>query len=235
MFGFCGYVSGLNLSKDPNSDNQVAIVEFFDKAAVTTACLLSSAVIQGQAIQVELYVCNVEEQDQIATEKVTSSGPAPPATGDPAAKQSKTAVMARLAVSGYVLAGDVKNKAIAWDSGNLSIVQKLEALGSVALSQAGLINERYHLTDKKDEFIVAAEKKATELKTMLEAKPQVQSAIQKGKEIDQAFGISSTASSLFQKAKSVASKVEAEAKAEYAKQTQHQPASGAPPPLPEKK
>jgi len=57
------------------------------------------------------------------------------------------------------LASDVKQKAIAWDTGNLTIIQKLEALGTVAIHQADLINEKYHLSEKKDEFIIAAEKK----------------------------------------------------------------------------
>jgi len=58
---------------------------------------------------------------------------------------------------GYILTNDIKTKTIAWDTGNLSIIQKLETLGTVALHQAALFNEKYHLTEKKDEFIAAAE------------------------------------------------------------------------------
>jgi len=209
LFGFCGFVNGITFQREqcieaggvPGEDKLVAIVEFYDKNAVTTACLLSSAVIQGQPIQVELYIANNEEQQALSTSDTKTSQTPPPVSGDPASKQSKTAVTARLLASGYLLATDVKTKAIAWDSGNLTIIQKLEALGTVALQQAGEINDRYHLTEKKDEFVAAAEKKGLEIKSAVEANPNFQQAKGKVLEIDSKYGISTKVLSVFESTK----------------------------------
>eukprot|EP01123_Difflugia_compressa_P012099 TRINITY_DN5056_c0_g3_i1.p1 TRINITY_DN5056_c0_g3~~TRINITY_DN5056_c0_g3_i1.p1 ORF type:complete len:266 (-),score=88.31 TRINITY_DN5056_c0_g3_i1:73-771(-) len=196
--------------------SQIAIVEFWDKSAVTTACLLSSAVVQGHPIQVELYIADDKEQDTISKSETKSAG-APPLDADPIAKQSKTAVLAKLFASGFVLASDVKTKAIAWDSGNLTIVQKLEALGTVAILQAGLINEKYHLTEKKDEFITAAEKKAAELKVTLEANQHYQTSKTKVLEIDSKYGISTKALNIFETAKAKATEIKEQTQAEIAR------------------
>jgi len=222
LFGFCGYVSGMKMFKEPEGENQIAIVEFWDKNAVTTACLLTSAVIQGKPIQVELYLADESEQQQILSSELKSAGE-PPSTvtgGDPSANQSKTAVMARLMAGGYLLASDVKAKAIAWDTGNLTILQKLEALGTVALHQAALINEKYHLTEKKDEFIAAAEKKALEIKAKLDANETVQVAKAKVTEIDNKYGISTKAVGLYEQAKQKANELREETRAEIARQAE---------------
>jgi len=205
---------------EPEGQNQIAIIEFWDKNAVTTACLLSSAVIQNQPIQVELYIANESEQVQIASSEVKSAGAPPPPTGDPAANQSKTAVMARLLASGYLLASDVKTKAIAWDTGNLTILQKLEALGTVALNQAALINEKYRLTEKRDEFVAAAERKAMEIKATLDANQNVQIAKAKVNEIDTKYGISTKAVGLYESAKQKALELKEETRLEMARQSE---------------
>eukprot|EP01123_Difflugia_compressa_P012098 TRINITY_DN5056_c0_g2_i1.p1 TRINITY_DN5056_c0_g2~~TRINITY_DN5056_c0_g2_i1.p1 ORF type:complete len:283 (-),score=87.03 TRINITY_DN5056_c0_g2_i1:71-820(-) len=218
--------------------SQIAIVEFWDKSAVTTACLLSSAVVQGHPIQVELYIADESEQDTISKSEAKSAG-SPPVDSDPIAQQSKTAVLAKLFASGFILANDVKTKAIAWDSGNLTIVQKLEALGTVAIHQAGLINEKYHLSEKKDEFIVAAEKKAAELKVALEANQHYQTSKSKVLEIDSRYGISTKAVSMFETAKAKATEIKEQTQAEIArreelaKQQQAQQVQHQPPPPPQ--
>jgi len=238
LFGFCGYVSGMKMEKEPDGENQIAIIEFWDKNAVTTACLLSSAIIQGKPIQVELYLADETEQQQIMTSETKSEG-VPPATTDPInpVNQSKTAVMAQVFTRGYNLASDTKAKAIAWDTGNLSILQKLEALGTVALHQAALINEKYHLTENKDEFIAAAEKKALEIKTRLDENEKVQAAkakvtekvteidnkygiSTKVTEIDNKYGISTKAVGLYEQAKQKAIELKEETRAEIARQNE---------------
>jgi putative ubiquitin-RnfH superfamily antitoxin RatB of RatAB toxin-antitoxin module len=221
LFGFCGYVSGIKLTRDPLNENlQIAIVEFWDKNAVTTACLLSSAVVQGQPIQVELYLADEGEQRNISDSNIKTAGTPPPPNADPAAKQSKTAVMARVLASGIRLADDVKTKAIAWDTGNLTIIQKLEALGTVALHQAELINEKYHLSEKKDEFVAAAEKKALEIKAIVDANQNVQIAKAKVSEIDNKYGISTKAVGLFEQAKQKAHELKEETKLEIARKAE---------------
>jgi len=149
-----------------------------------------------------------------------TGGPPPPVNGDPAAKQSKTAVMARLLASGYFLADDVKNKAIAWDTGNLTILQKLEALGTVALNQAEKINEKYKLSEKKDEFVAAAEKKALEIKAIVDANENVQLAKAKVSEIDSRYGISTKAAGLYEQARQKAHDLKEETKLELARQAE---------------
>jgi len=204
LFGFCGYVSGVKINVDGEGPNQVAVVEFWDKNAAVTACLLSSALLQNQPITVELYIADENDQQSISASQARTPGPTPIAV-DPAANQSRTATVARLVASGMLLAHDVKSKAIAWDSGNLSIIQKTEILGTYALTHVEQINERYHITEKVEELKKSAEKKLGELKASLEATEQYQKARLKVKEIDSNYGISIAAVNLFEKAKNKAS------------------------------
>jgi len=101
-----------------------------------------------------------------------------------------------------LLAKDVKTKAIAWDSGNLSIVQKTEILGNYALTHIEQINERYHITETLEEFRKAAAQKVSDLKASLESTEEYQKAKGKVKEIDSNYGISIRAVNLFERAKS---------------------------------
>jgi len=220
LFGFCGYVSGVTIFQDPAVPNQnVAIVEFWDKNAAVTACLLSSAVIQNQPIQVELYIANASDQQNISNGSARTQGP-PPVDVDPAAQQSRTATVARALASGLVMANDVKNKAIAWDSGNLSLVQKAEVLGLRAQSNVEEINRRYHITDTVEDLVKVAGQKLQELKTTIEANPNFQTAKSKALEIDTQYGISTTAFSLFEMAKNTAMDFKNDVSAEYAKKQQ---------------
>jgi len=217
LFGFCGYVSGVTIFQDPAVPNQnVAIVEFWDKNAAVTACLLSSAVIQNQPIQVELYIASATDQQNISTSNARTQGP-PPVGQDPAAQQSRTATVARALASGLVMANDVKNKAIAWDSGNLSLIQKAEVLGLQAQSNVEELNRRYHITDTVEDLVKIAGAKLQELKTTIEANPNYQVAKSKALEIDNQYGISTTAFSLFEKAKTTALDFTSDVAAEYSK------------------
>jgi hypothetical protein len=217
LFGFCGYVSGVKLTPDGEGPNQIAIVEFWDKNAAVTACLLSSALLQNQPIQVELYIADDSDQKTINDSQARTPGPTPVSV-DPAANQSRTATVARLVASGMLVAHDVKAKAIAWDSGNLSIVQKTEILGNYALTHIEQINDRYHITEKVDELKKAAAQKLAELKASLEATEQYQKAKVKVQEIDTTYGISIRAVNLFDKVKTKASDFKEEVIAERKKQ-----------------
>jgi len=219
LFGFCGFVSGVKMFPDQSDPpHQLAIIEFWDKNAVTTACLLSSAVLQGQPIQVELYIASIDEQQALAQSNSKSGGVPPPLTGDVVAKQSKTAVMAQLVARNYLLANDVRERAIAWDTNNLTIIQKLEALGTLAINNAAAINEKYHLSEKTDEFITAAAQRANEIRITLDANPNVQYAKSKVNEIDQRYGISTKAVNLYEQARTSATQLMDETKAELARQ-----------------
>jgi len=61
--------------------------------------------IQDRAIKVELYIATPQDQTSLASAQTSTPKP----TGeDPVARQSKTAVMAKLLAGGHKLAGDVK-------------------------------------------------------------------------------------------------------------------------------
>jgi len=218
LFGFCGYVSGINMSDDVQSGQKIAIVEFWDKNAAITACLLSSAMVQNQPIHVELYVANDSDQQNIAANPNLKTAGAPP-TVDQAARQTGTATVARVLASGFIMAKDVKDKAVAWDTGNLSLFQKAEVLGLHAKSNIEEVNRKYHITDTVEELAKIAEKKLLELKTNLEANQNYQMAKNKALEIDSQYGISITALNLFEKAKSTATEFSNEVLTEVKKQS----------------
>jgi RNA recognition motif-containing protein len=203
LFGFCGYVSGVTLADDPQTNQRIALIEFWDKNAAVTGCLLSSAMIQNQPIHVELYLASDTEKQHMSESQTKSTGP-PPQDIDPAAKQSRTATVIRLLASGLVMAGDVKDKAIAWDTGNLSIIQKAEVLGLNAKSNVEEINRKYHITDTVEELVTVAEQKLLQIKSNIEANPNFQIAKSKAVEIDNQYGITSTAKNIFEMAKSTA-------------------------------
>jgi len=218
LFGFCGYVSGITLIDDPETLQRSAIIEFWDKNAAITACLLSSALIQNQPIHVELYLANTNDQQNIANSSARSPGPAP-VNVDPAAHQSRTATIARALASGIVMAKDVKDKAVAWDTGNLSLIQKAEVVGLNAKSNVEEINRRYHITDTVEELVKIGEKKLLEMKSNLEATESYQIAKSKALEIDSQYGISTTAFQLFEKAKTTATEFGQEVLTEVHKQS----------------
>jgi len=203
LFGFCGYVSGISIHSDKEGEHKTAIVEFWDKNAAVTACLLSSALIQNQPITVELYIADANDKQKIASSEVKSPGPAP-VDVDPAARQTRTATIARVLASGIVMAKDVGNKAIDWDNGHLSLFQKAEIMGLYALSNIEQINEKYHITEKAEELMKEAEKRLLELKSTLETYPSYQTVKTKALDIDSQYGISATAMNLLDKAKTTA-------------------------------
>jgi len=218
LFGFCGYVSGVTLTDDQQTNQRIAIIEFWDKNAAVTACLLSSAMIQNQPIHVELYVASVTDKQYISESQSKSTGP-PPQDIDPAARQSRTATVVRLLASGIVMAGDVKDKAIAWDTGNLSLIQKAEVLGLNAKSNVEEINRKYHITDTVEDLVKIAEQKLLQMKSNIEANENFQIAKSKALEIDDQYGISSTAKNIFSKAVSTASEFGQEVMFEVKKQS----------------
>jgi len=218
LFGFCGYVSGINIADDPQTGQKLAIVEFFDKNAAITACLLSSAIVQNQPIHVELYVANVTDQQNISANPNHKSSGAPPEV-DHAARQTRTATVARVLASGIVLSKDVKDKAVAWDTGNLNLIQKVEVLGLHAKSNIEEINRKYHITDTVEDLAKLAEIKLLELKTTIEANENFQAAKTKALEIDSQYGISITALNMFEKAKSTATEFSQEVIQEVKKQS----------------
>jgi len=213
LFGFCGFISAFDI-KIEEDGTQTAIIEFWEKSAVTTACLLSNAVIRNKLIQVSLHLITNEEYESLQKNKSTDK---PPEGVDPVAKQNKTAVVAQLFAKGYILADDVKNKAISWDTGNLNIKLKLEALGAVALQHAAAINEKYALTDKKDEFLALAAEKAKELEAILQSNRHVQTGIAKAKELDEKYHVVDSAVSFIETVKRKGKEILDETESEIAK------------------
>lgn len=226
LFGFCGYINALTISQAEDG-SKVAIIEFYDKAAVTTAALLTNAIIKERAIKVELYIATHEEQASLAG---SSTGPPPTGHVDEVAQQSKTAVMAKLIASGYKLGVDVKEKAIAWDTDKLNLIQKMEALGETVSHQAQEINTKYGLIEKGNAVLHAATEKANELGTTIASTAAYQAAMQKATEFDEKYQISSKASTLYGMAVSKASAFVDETNKEIAKLQPGQPQAGAPHP-----
>jgi len=222
LFGFCGYVSGITFLDNPETHQRYAIIEFWDKNAAVTACLLSIAMIQNQPIHVELYVANTDDQQHIANSSARSPGPVP-VNVDPIAHQSRTATIAKAFASGIVMAKDVKDKAVAWDQGNLSLIQKAEVLGIHAKSNVEEINRRYHIADTVDELVKVAGKTLLGLKSNLEATEGYQIAKTKALELDTQYGISTTAFSIIEKAKSTATEFGQEVFTEVQKQSDPNP------------
>eukprot|EP01125_Pyxidicula_operculata_P004105 TRINITY_DN1591_c0_g1_i2.p2 TRINITY_DN1591_c0_g1~~TRINITY_DN1591_c0_g1_i2.p2 ORF type:complete len:261 (+),score=62.64 TRINITY_DN1591_c0_g1_i2:1180-1962(+) len=195
LFCFCGHISSIDVSVTP-SGNKTALIQFWDKEAVTTAVLLSGALLQGQPILVELYI---HENPETANAIPAS---APQGGVDLVARQSKTAVVAKLLASGYQVGKETRDKAIAWDKGALSIKDKLEVLGTVAVTKANEVIEKYALNEKKDAAIAAVTNKANQidsqygltekaqnLKSKIEENEKIQSAVNKAQELSDKLGI----------------------------------------------
>jgi len=218
LFGFCGFVNAIHLTK-ADDDTQSAVIEFYDKTAVSTAALLTNAIIQDRAIKVELYIATPQEQDTLLT---TQAGVTKPTGVDPIAHQSKTAVMAKLLASGHKLAGDVKGKAVAWDTGSLNLIQKLEALGQTVSTQANEINAKYGLSEKGQAVLNVASGKAIELGQTIASTTAYQVTLQKATEIDEKLQFTKKATELYDMAKSKATKLVDETNKEIANLQQQQ-------------
>lgn len=194
LFGFCGFVNAIHMSSDSATGTQIAVIEFYDKNAVSTAALLTNAIIQDLPIKVELYIASTDEQSKLSAAVGETPKPSGP---DPVAAQSKTAVMAKILAGGYKLASDCKDKAIAWDTGKLNLVQKIEALGHTVSAQANEINVKYGLVEKGNAVLVAATGKATEIGQTVANTEAYKTTMAKVTEIDQKLNISKTAGDLF--------------------------------------
>jgi len=220
LFGFCGFVNAVQLS-NAGDGTKVAIIEFYDKTAVSTAALLTNAIIQDRPIKVELYIATPQEQSGLDATQT----PAPKPSGvDPVANQSKTAVMAKLLASGYILAGDVKDKAIAWDTGKLNLIQKLEAVGHSMTTQAQEINLKYGLTEKGQAVFGVASEKAAELGHTIANTTAYQVTAQKAAQIDEKLQITKKATELLDIAKKQANQLfDATSKEIQQQQQQQQP------------
>jgi len=218
LFGFCGFVNAVQMSTAEDG-TKVAIIEFYDKTAVSTAALLTNAIIQDRAIKVELYIATSQEQNALLTTQTDSPKP----TGaDPVARQSKTAVMAKILAGGYILANDVKGKAIAWDSGNLNLIQKVEAIGHKVTTGAQELNAYYGIAEKGQTVINLATVKAVELGHTIASTQAYQTTAQKAAEFDEKFQISKKANEFIDYAKSTAAKLYDETNKEIATQQQQQ-------------
>jgi len=198
---------------------KIAIIEFYDKTAVSTAALLTNAIVQDRPIKVELYIATPQEQSGLLATQTTAPKPQ---GADPVANQPKTAVMAKLLAGGYKLATDVKGKAIAWDSGNLNIVQKLDVLGQSVSNQAHEINVKYGLVEKGQAVLNIATEKATELGHTIASTAAYQVTAQKAAEIDDRWQISKKANELLGYAKEKATKLMDETNKEIASQQPQQ-------------
>jgi len=188
LFAFCGFVMAVHLKKEDDGQ-QSAIVQFYDKDAVTTAVLLNNAILQDQAIKAELHIPNEEEISHLVQNQ-------PKSDQLPSGQDTKAGIIAKVLASGYVIGKDAADKALAWDKGHLSIAEKLEYLGKSAISSAQSIIERYGWGEKTTEALNAAGSKAVEIKDKIAEHPNVQVVKQKAEELDSQYAISSTAKNL---------------------------------------
>jgi hypothetical protein len=186
FFSFCGRIIKLTLRKDTSSEGvQEAVVIFETDSAAKTALLLTNALIVDRPITVVPYTPSTDPEPQQPTTQEPASITNRTFTA-PDSERSKTSVVASLLAAGYILGTDSVAQARDFDEKHMISLQ-IKVGAEQVKAKANELDKALHITET-----------ATAIKTV---------TLEKAKEVDEKFGITSKANQAAEAVKQQASAI----------------------------